>query len=87
MRMFMSILRIIRCEVSGASTLRLTFNDGVSKEVDLAPLLHGQVFLPLRDAGFFRRVHLDPVAGTVVWPNGADFAPEALHALPPVVVA
>jgi hypothetical protein len=49
--------------------------------VDVLPLLHGQVFEPLRDPAFFSRVALDPVCGTVVWPNGADFAPEALHAI------
>lgn len=32
-------------------------------------------------------VRLDPVAGTVVWPNGADLAPEFLRELPGEEVA
>ena len=35
----------------------------------------------LRDPAYFASVTLDPICGTVVWPNGADFAPEALHDL------
>ena len=75
------ILRITKVAVCGPHSLRLAFNDGTTKVVDVLPLLHGPVFEPLRDPAFFSRVVLDPVCGTVAWPNGADFAPEALHAI------
>ena len=74
--------RVVKAAVSGAHSLDLTFEDGTRKQVNLLPLLEGQIFEPLRDPGFFARVTLDPVAGTVVWPNGADIAPEALYELP-----
>jgi hypothetical protein len=60
----------------------LTFKDGRRKRVNLLPLLEGPVFQPLRDPAFFARLRLDTTAGTVVWPNGADIAPEALYDLP-----
>ena len=75
------ILRISSSEVCGPTCLRLVFNDGTRKAVDVRPLLHGPVFEPLRDPSYFARVELDPVCGTVVWPDGADFAPEALFEL------
>jgi hypothetical protein len=77
------ILRITQVEVCGPHSLRLSFNDNTAKVVDLLPLLQGPVFEPLRDPGYFSQVKLDPVSGTVIWPNGADFAPEALHELEP----
>jgi hypothetical protein len=40
------------------------------------------VFQPLLDPAEFARVRLEPECGTIVWPNGADLAPEALAALP-----
>lgn len=61
--------------------LRLEFNDGVVKDVDLAGELHGEVFEPLRVMTFFRRVAVNPETGTTEWPNGADFAPEFLYDL------
>ena len=75
------ILRIQRAEVRGPSRLGLSFNDGDRAEVDVLPLLSGPVFEALRDPAYFAQVSLDAVCGTVVWPNGADFAPEALRAL------
>jgi hypothetical protein len=38
----------------------------------------------LKDEEYFRKMKLDAVCGTVFWPNGADFAPEALYALKPL---
>ena len=75
------ILRISEAEVCGLHSLRLKFNDGAIKQVNLAPLLEGTVFEPLRDPSYFATVTLDTICGTVVWPNGADFAPEALYEL------
>ena len=78
------ILRILKAELRGPHHLELSFNDGEQAVIDVEPLLSGAVFEPLRQPSYFAQVALDPVCGTVVWPNGADFAPEALHALIPV---
>ncbi len=76
------VIRIAAVELVGPHSLALRFNDGTSRRVDLLPELVGPVFEPLRDPAYFSRVMLDPVAGTVVWPNGADFAPEFFRELP-----
>ena len=60
----------------------MRFNDGTRKRVNVLPLLEGPVFEPLRDPAYFARVGVDSVLGTVVWPNEADLAPEALYELP-----
>jgi len=75
------ILRILKAQVCGPHSLRLMFSDGTRKRVNVWPLLDGPVFEPLRDPVYFARVVIDPVAGTVVWPNEADLAPEALYEL------
>jgi hypothetical protein len=56
------------------------FADGERRQVDVEGLLDGEVFRPLRDPEVFAQVMVDPVLGTVVWPNGADLAPEFLRA-------
>ena len=75
------ILHILEVEVCGPHSLRLLFDDGTRKRVNVLPLLRGRVFEPLHDPAYFARVTIDSVGGTVVWPNGADFAPEALYNL------
>jgi|TARA_R110000868_G_scaffold32617_7_gene118766 hypothetical protein len=62
-------------------TLWVAFDDGTSGNVDLKGALEGPVFLPLKDVNIFSKVSVDPELETVVWPNGADLAPEFLKDL------
>jgi Protein of unknown function (DUF2442) len=73
------ILHILAVQVCGPYSLQVTFNDRTTKRVNLQPLLEGPIFESLRDPAYFASVALDPACGRVVWPNGADFPPEALH--------
>jgi hypothetical protein len=50
-------------------TLRLTFDDGSERVVDLAEDLWGPMGEPLRDPGYFRQVRVDPELRTVAWAN------------------
>jgi hypothetical protein len=57
--------------------LRLTLTDGSVIERDIAALMDGPVFEPIRrDPALFRAARVE--AGTVVWPNGADLCPDVL---------
>jgi hypothetical protein len=59
----------------------VAFDDGTSGEVDLEHSLKGPVFQPLKDVQVFSKVSVDPELETVVWPNGADLAPEFIKEL------
>lgn len=59
--------------------LWVRFNDGSEGEVDLSNELDGPVFEPLKDPKVFSQFKVDPEGHTIVWPNGADLAPEFLH--------
>jgi hypothetical protein len=66
----------------GGHCLRFTFADGLVADIDLTAKLQGDVgpiFEPLREETFFSQVVVDKELGTVVWPNGADLAPDVLH--------
>ncbi len=59
--------------------LRLTFDDGSVRLVDLANELDGEIFEPLKDIAYFKTVRVNPDLATIVWDNGADLSPEFLY--------
>jgi hypothetical protein len=72
-------VRISSVERLGGFTVRLGLTNGTTKEINLAPLMRGPIFEPLRnDPAKFAEVRVDPRAGTIVWPNGADIDPDVL---------
>jgi hypothetical protein len=75
------MLRVIAVEALDGHRLRVSFNDGVVREIDCTFLLRGTLGEPLRDLAYFRRVQVDDDLRTIVWPNGLDPAPELLHDL------
>jgi len=60
--------------------MRLLFSDGMVRDVQYVPgKARGSLMEPIGDPSYFAQVRVDVDAGTVVWPNGLDLAPEVLH--------
>jgi len=73
------LLWVTKAEYSDGYKLLLTFNNNVTKLVDLKNSLYGEVFEPLNDIENFKQFKVSD--WTVEWYNGADFAPEYLFEL------
>ncbi|MCX7110340.1 MAG: DUF2442 domain-containing protein [Candidatus Methylumidiphilus sp.] len=61
--------------------VEVVFNDGKSGIADLTPALYGPIFEPLKHNDMFAKLHVDRELETIVWPNGADLAPEYIYYL------
>jgi hypothetical protein len=79
------IYRVVRFEITGPYRLWIEFDDDLEHEVDFEPILKGPLFGPLKDLQLFNQVSLNDEMGTLVWPTGADFAPETLHNWPSLI--
>lgn len=73
-----TLARVTAVEPLGGRALRVTFSDGWVRELDLSSMLIGALAC-LDEDGVFAGVMVDPVAGTVAWPNGFDLDPDVLH--------
>lgn len=82
-----ALLHITSLNVVEPFVLEITFSDGETRIVDVRPLLRGPAFQPLLDPVAFCAASIDPIAKTVCWPCGVDFAPEALRWLDSIHVA
>lgn len=67
-------------DVIAPYTLRIMFADGHAQTINFWPFLRGALYGPLRRLAVFNQVRLDEEAGTLVWPNDADFDPATLRA-------
>lgn len=76
------IYRVTAVKPLGGFRLQLSFDDRSTREIDLGPVLEGEIYGPLRDPAIFAGVSIDPEVHTLVWPNGADFDPAILHDWP-----
>ncbi len=71
--------RVVDVEHLGDFRLRLTFSDGLVRELDFDGVLEGKIFAPPADRTVFAQASVDAVAGTIAWPNGIDLDPDVLH--------
>jgi hypothetical protein len=71
--------RLVAAQYVRDYVIRVRFADGAEGEIDLAEELYGPVFEPLKDVALFTQFTVHPELHTLVWPNGADFAPEFLR--------
>ena len=60
--------------------LRLTFVDGTTGEVEVLDRMRGPIFeRALTPVGFAAARSSTARCGTIVWPGGADLAPDTLY--------
>lgn len=71
-------VRVASVEHLGDRSLRVTFTDGLVRELDFQSVLVGAL-AALDCDSVFSLVEVDRLAGTVSWPSGIDFDPDVLH--------
>ena len=72
------LVRVIKATPLKGFLMRLEFEDGNKKDINLEPFLRGSIFKPVReDIELFQQVRIE--GGTIVWPNGADIDPDVLY--------
>ena len=72
-------LEVSKAEYIDNYRIKLTFNNGEAKIVDLQNEMNGSVYEPLRQLDYFKRFSVK--YNTVEWENGADYAPEYLYSI------
>ena len=73
--------RVKKVEYLSEYKLKIQFNVGKSKEVDLAGMLKNakNMFLQLKDIEYFKKVECDGYS--ICWPNGIDICPDVLYSM------
>jgi hypothetical protein len=59
--------------------VKVAFNNGREGVADLSSALNGPMFESLKEKSSFATFRVDEELETIVWPNGADLAPEYIY--------
>ena len=73
---------VVKVNVLNPKVLELFFEDGTMGVINIEEIVgeFNNIFEPLLDPVYFSMVKVDPILGTIVWPNGADICPDVLYA-------
>ena len=69
--------KVVEAKANDDFSLDLRFNDGKVKRFDIRPYLEYEVFKPLKDVNYFKRIRI--AFGTVQWKDEQDISPETLY--------
>jgi len=72
-------LHIVSAKYIKDYKIEIVFSNGRKGIADLDGSFRGSVFEQLKDKEFFSKMTVDRDLETIIWPNGADFAPEFLY--------
>ncbi|MFZ1267851.1 MAG: DUF2442 domain-containing protein [Anaerolineae bacterium] len=80
--MYHQLYQVVDFNIVDDYVVWVKFDDETEQIIDFEPVLHGEIWGPLRDIDLFNQVMIDPIAHTLSWPDGADFDPETLRHWP-----
>ncbi len=75
------LITVVSAKYISDYKIHIKFSTGEERIVDMEHELWGEVFEPLKDKKFFEQFKVSEELGTIVWPNGADYAPYSLYDL------
>jgi hypothetical protein len=68
---------IISVSATDNHIIKVVFDDGLTKEINVLPFIKQGVSSLLKDENYFKQVNAEN--GYITWPNGFDFCPEFLR--------
>lgn len=71
------MVKVVAAKANDDISLDLKFSDGKRKRFDAKPYLDFEVFKPLKDLNYFKRIKI--AFGTVQWKDEQDISPETLY--------
>ncbi|MFZ1749043.1 MAG: DUF2442 domain-containing protein [Saprospiraceae bacterium] len=77
----MKIKNIVEAIPSEDYFIKVMFDDGLEKRIDIKPFIKNGISSELKDIAYFKKVMV--VDGFITWENGFDFCPNFLYQYTP----